>query len=191
MRGRARRGRRSGHPGILSGIVLTVAGAVLVDGCASVPETGRDDARPPVASVSRPIDRATTKPWSGRLPAGIQPRAGEAFFEMETILGDRFVFKLIDPNRIRQAREILDKKLPKRVVGQIVTTPEPYNKPWRFHLDPATVQFSYLTDDDCDGAIHYIEDHLEDVGQRILPRGRWCPLSSRLVQELLPASPAN
>jgi hypothetical protein len=136
--------------------------------------------RAPGKSASKPSETAF-------LPAGIQHGPGEAFFQFETILGDRFVFKLADAERIRQAREILEKKLPKRVIGQIVAEPQPYNRPWHFHLDPRTVTFAYLTDESCDGAIHYVEDHLSDVGERILPQNRWCPASSRLMRELFPA----
>lgn len=107
---------------------------------------------------------------------------------METILGDRFVFKLTDEAKIRQAREIVDKQLPKRVAGKVVVTPQPYNKPWHFHLAPASVEFSYLTDAQCDAAIHYLEDHLREIGISILPSFKWCPLSSRLVRELPPPS---
>ncbi|GKS59765.1 hypothetical protein YTPLAS18_32920 [Nitrospira sp.] len=44
---------------------------------------------------------------------------------METLLGDRFVFKLTDPVRIREARDTLERKLAKRVSGRIVTSPQP------------------------------------------------------------------
>lgn len=106
---------------------------------------------------------------------------------METILGDRFVFKLTDATRIKQAREIIDKKLPKRVVGRIAPKAEPYNRPWHFVLDPASVEFTYMTDPECDAAVQYVEEHLQDIPERFLPNSRWCPLSARLVRELLPA----
>ena len=161
--------------------------AILVAACA--PQAGKSHSgttvRPAPGQAAAP--NVSPQITVGTLPAGIRPSAGEAFFEMDTILGDRFVFKLTDPARIRQAREILERKLPKRVTGRIVSTAQPYNKPWHFHLDPATIEFSYLTDDRCDAAIHYIEDHLTQVGERVLPGAHWCPLSSRLVRELVPA----
>ena len=164
---------------------------VLAVGCASSEGRGTSNSGASVPSSIRPSPAPSSKPPAGLLPQGVRPAVGEAFFEIETILGDRFVFKLIDPGRIRQAREILEKKLPKRMVGIIVPTPQPYNKPWRFHVDPASVGFSYLTDDRCDGAIHYIEEHLAEVGQAILPENRWCPSSSRLTRELLPTESAK
>ncbi len=186
----ATRDRQAGVGGLRGGVVAVAwAWAALGLGCTAAPEKPRETAPPPVVAP-RVTPPPSPTPPVGRLPTTIRPAPGEVYFEMDTLLGDRFVFKLVNPTRIRQAREILDKKLPKRIVGRVVTSPQPYNKPWHFHLDPATVEFSYLTDPSCDAAIAYIEEHLLEVGDRLLPQGRWCPLSSHLLRELLPAQPA-
>ncbi len=174
-------GRRHSGRWRLFGVVV-LGGLVMAGGCA--PHSDRGQTAPPPAL---PAETVAPNVAQGGLPPGIRAAAGEAYFEMETILGDRFVFKLVDAARIRQARDILDRKLPKRVSGRIIPRPQAYNRPWHFHLDPATIEFSYLTDDRCDAAIHYVEDHLAEIGEGVLPQQRWCPLSSRLTRELLPA----
>ena len=167
-------------------ILVTVVGLMQAVSC--TPSVEQPSHGGPQTDTTSPGGKSgNVKASAGRLPPDVHASAGEAFFEIDTILGDRFVFKLTDPARIREAREILEKKLPKRVSGRVVTAPQPYNRPWHFHLDPATVEFSYLTDDRCDAAIHYLEDHIAEIGKRVLPDAQWCPLSSRLVRELFPA----
>lgn len=155
--------------------------------CAGSQPQGPAATKAPV-SLAKVAEAPAPRANIGRLPQGIRPAEGQAFFEMETILGDRFVFKLEDEGRIRQARDILARQLPKRVIGRIVPAAQAYNRPWHFHLDPHTIEFAYLTDESCDAAIHYVEDHLSEIGERLLPQNRWCPLSSRLVRELFPAN---
>jgi hypothetical protein len=108
----------------------------------------------------------------------------EVYFEFTTLPGDTFIFKLTDLEKISEAREILAKKYDKHVVGTVVPTPQPYNKPWRYHLDPRSISFAMLTDPRCDGAIRYLDDRLSEVGRTILPTYKWCPASSQLVREL-------
>jgi hypothetical protein len=98
--------------------------------------------------------------------------------------GDTFIIKLTDPEKISEARDILAKKYDKHIVGTVVPTPQPYNKPWRYHLDPRSISFALLTDPRCDGAIRYLEDKLSEVGKTILPDYKWCPVSSQLLREL-------
>ncbi len=112
----------------------------------------------------------------------------EAFFEFMTLPGDTFIIKLTDPEKITEARAILAKKYDKHIVGTVVPTPQSYNKPWRYHLDPRSISFTLLTDSRCEGAIRFIEDNLPEVGKSILPANKWCPASSQLLREL-PESP--
>ncbi|MGQ0811008.1 MAG: BP74-related protein [Nitrospiraceae bacterium] len=134
---------------------------------------------------------STTKVGGQASPGG-QPIAApqaqhkqEVFFEFQTLPGDTFIVKLIDVEKIKEAREILQKKYQKHVVGTIVKSPQPYNKPWRYHLAPNSIEFVLVTDQACDGAIRYVEDRLNAVGVSILPEQRWCPSTSRLVREVM------
>lgn len=163
---------------------VTIGFGAGVLGCASSAETERaSKGGSPAPAQKSSVQKSAAIPPGSPL-GGIRPGPGEAFFEMDTLLGDRFIFKLVDAGRIKDAREIIEKKLPKRVVGIVVKTAQPYNRPWHFHFDPKSIGFSYLTDESCDAAIQYLEDHLHEIGDRVLPQSRWCPASSRLVREV-------
>jgi hypothetical protein len=112
----------------------------------------------------------------------------EAYFEFAQ-QKDTFIFKLTDPQRIRQARDILSgkEKAKVHVSGVIVKEPASYNPPWHYHLNPDSVSFFENNAEVCDSGIKYVEEHLAEVGGAFLPGGRWCPWKSQLVKEVIPA----
>ena len=55
------------------------------------------------------------------------------------------------------------------------------------HLDPATVAFAENAIEVCDATIRYVEEHLDEVGDALLPGGVWCPWGSRLLEEVSPS----
>ena len=97
-----------------------------------------------------------------------------------------FVFKLTDPKKIQEARDILSGKQKDRthVSGIIVTSAAPYNPDWGFHYEPKTISFFQMAIEVCDAAIEYVEEHLDEVGGAFLPGNRWCPWGSRLLREI-------
>lgn len=99
---------------------------------------------------------------------------------------DNFVFKLSDPKKILEVRDILSGKEKRKthVSGVVVTKQEPYNLPWHYHLDPSSVSFFQNSIEICDATIQFVEDHLAEVGGSFLPGNRWCPWSSKLVKEV-------
>ncbi|HEX4950154.1 MAG TPA: hypothetical protein VFZ34_26040, partial [Blastocatellia bacterium] len=99
---------------------------------------------------------------------------------------NQFVIKLTDPAKIQKARDILSGKetQARHVSGKIIKQPAPYNPPWSFHLDPATIEFFGLATEVCDGSIAYVESHLDEAGGAFLPGNIWCPWSSRLIKEI-------
>ncbi|MDT8307088.1 MAG: calmodulin-binding protein [Anaerolineae bacterium] len=103
---------------------------------------------------------------------------------------ETFVFQLNDPAKIAQARQILqgDQSTP-HVLGTIVKEPVPYNAPWRYHLEPETIEFFHSAIEVCDANISYVEAHLDEVCGAFLPGCEWCPWGSRLLEEVtLPPS---
>lgn len=118
--------------------------------------------------------------------APAQPATEAAFFQFDyPPYPERFIFELTDPATIQEARDILSGQLPSRhIMGLIVKTPVDYNAPWSYHLDPASVSFFNSAIEQCDAAIQYVEDHLGQVGDTILPDYIWCPWGSRLVAEV-------
>ncbi len=119
------------------------------------------------------------------ITVGNTTQPSTANFKFEDSRKNTFVFKLNDPSRIQEARDILAGKIGSRmVVGIIVKNQVPYNTQWSFHLDPNSVHFAENAIEVCDAGIQYVQDHLSEVGGAFLPDNRWCPWSSRLVAEI-------
>ena len=112
----------------------------------------------------------------------------EAYFQFKDFDSNTFVFKLVDASIIKEAREILAKKLKVHVMGTIETSPVSYNTPWHFHLKPETVSFFEVTSEVCHSTIKDVEDHLSEAGGEFLPENFWCPWSSVLTNEVHPVS---
>lgn len=117
----------------------------------------------------------------------------EAYFKFrdKTNINEIFVFKLTDTLKIQQARDILSGKIndTTQVMGKIVKTPVPYNLPWSFHLDPASINFFQAAIEVCDARISYVESHLNESCGSFLPDCLWCPWSSKLIEEITLPSP--
>ena len=98
---------------------------------------------------------------------------------------DTFVITLTDPATIAEAHALANGQEPsKHVTGLVVAKAVPYNAPWSFHLDPASISFAEMSIEVCDAATTYVEEHLAEVGDAFLPGRRWCPWSSRVVEEI-------
>ena len=98
---------------------------------------------------------------------------------------DTFVIALTDPATIAEARALASGQEPsKHVTGLVVAEVVPYNAPWSFHLDPASISFAEMSVEVCDAATSYVEEHLAEVGGAFLPGRRWCPWSSRVIEEV-------
>jgi hypothetical protein len=120
--------------------------------------------------------------------AGCQsgPESGTAYFKVAGATeADMFVIALTDPALIAEARAQAAGQEPvKHVTGLVVAEAAPYNKPWSFHLDPASIAFADMSIEVCDAATSYVEEHLAEVGGAFLPGRRWCPWSSRVIAEV-------
>lgn len=98
---------------------------------------------------------------------------------------DTFVIALTDPAVIAEARAQANGHEPsKHVTGLVIAEAVSYNAPWSFHLDPASISFAEMSIEVCDAATSYVEEHLEEVGGAFLPGRRWCPWSSRVIEEV-------
>ena len=101
---------------------------------------------------------------------------------------ETFVFKLTDPQRIQQARDLLSTGTRKIISGTIIKQPVYYNSPWSYHLDPKSIRFVDITIELCDGGFIRSEDDLN----KAFPD--WCPWGARLLKEIPPPEkpgPAN
>ena len=103
----------------------------------------------------------------------------EAFFVFDVPPNpETVVFKLTDPLKIQEARNILASGKQRIISGTIIKQPAYYNSPWTFHLDPRSITFPEFTVELCDASIRYIEDNLE------VAYSTWCPWNSRLLREI-------
>ncbi|GAB2714533.1 BP74-related protein [Kitasatospora kifunensis] len=117
-----------------------------------------------------------------------QQGAGAAYFEFTDSTQQTFVFKLTDQAKIQQARSILSGKETEatQVMGKVVKSPAPYNKPWNYQLDPSSVSFFAAAIEVCDSNMVYLNQHLSEVGGAFLPNSVWCDWGSHLTREVTP-----
>lgn len=113
--------------------------------------------------------------------------SGTAYFKVAgPTEADTFVIAVNDPATIAEARAIASGQEQSKVhvTGLVVNGAVPYNAPWSFHLHPASISFFEASIEVCDAATSYVEEHLAEVGGAFLPGRRWCPWSSRVVEEV-------
>lgn len=105
----------------------------------------------------------------------------EAYFEFRVSPHpEKFIFKLTNPTRIQEARDILTTGIQKIVAGNIIKQPVYYNPQWSFHFDPKTIGFADFAIELCDSHIRLIEDNLDTAYPS------WCPWSTQLLREVAP-----
>ena len=109
-----------------------------------------------------------------------------AYFNLRDVTHSNFIIKLTDPDKIREAREIIASGERKIVIGRIETRRAPYNPRWNYHYQSDTVGFTDAAIEVCDATIPYVEDHLDEVGGAFLPGRVWCPWSGHLTEEVNP-----
>ncbi len=103
----------------------------------------------------------------------------EAYFEFRVSPHpEKFIFKLTNPTRIQEARDILTTGSQKIVAGTIIKQPVYYNPQWSFHFDPKTIGFVDIAIELCDSTIQGIEGNLDAAYPS------WCPWSTQLLREV-------
>lgn len=111
-----------------------------------------------------------------------------AYFKVEggSSPDDVFIIELTDPDKIETARTLVNEyqTLQLHVGGTVVKEPADYNKPWQFHLDPASIYFFEMATGVCDATTSYVETHLDEAGGAFLPNLNWCPWTSKVVAEV-------
>jgi hypothetical protein len=136
-----------------------------------------------LAAAAQPAALAQTSAPAARSTASAE---GPAYFEVTDVTRQTYVVKLVEPNQIKHARELVSGETTDRphIIGRITKRPAPYNPRWSYHLQPETVQFFDVAIEVCDATIPYVEDHLDEAGGPFLPGLVWCDWSSRLVREI-------
>jgi hypothetical protein len=96
-----------------------------------------------------------------------------------------FVIELLDEKLIAQARKFAAGAPSQGVMGTVVAKPVDYNSPWSFHLAPDSISFFDNAIEVCDCATVYLQEHLGEIGGPFLPDNRWCPWSSKVIEEVV------
>jgi hypothetical protein len=111
-----------------------------------------------------------------------------AYFQFDYLpYPETFIFKLTDPHKIEQARQMLAGQIrSQHIMGEIVKSPEAYNPSWSYHLEPGSVDFFDFAIEVCDASIQQVEANLGDACGSFLPGCEWCPWGSRLLAEVAP-----
>lgn len=116
-------------------------------------------------------------------PAHAEKKSNKALFEI-TMGSSRFVIQVQGRPNIQNARRIIRSKSSVFMLGLVVPAPRTYNRKWKFHVAPNTIQFVELAMEVCDAAPKYVQEHLAEVGGSFLPGNIWCPWSSVLSKEI-------
>ena len=142
----------------------------------------------------KPASSSATRAWiTLQKPVRIAMHAKQmlpqsAYFEFKgPDPNDRFVIKLVDPEKIEHARKILRGAETGRthIAGVIALEKASYNHPdWSYHMKPDSIEFFDEAKEVCDATMRYVEEHLDEVGGAFLPGNRWCPWGSELTREL-------
>jgi hypothetical protein len=101
-----------------------------------------------------------------------------------------FIVDLKKDEDIDHARRLLtgvDTERP-HLMGRIRKQKANYNPSWDFYLDPDTIGFFDMAIEVCDADMQYVEDHLDEACGAFLPGCYWCPWSSKLSREVIPAN---
>ncbi|MFE9813403.1 calmodulin-binding protein [Streptomyces sp. NPDC005548] len=121
---------------------------------------------------------------SAQAVAPTKAAANAAYFNLRDITGSDFTLMLNNPEKIKEARELVRTGEHKIVIGRIVKTSAAYNPQWDFHVNPDTVSFADQAIEVCDATIPYTNDHLDEAGGPFLPGLYWCPWTGRLTKEV-------
>jgi hypothetical protein len=113
-------------------------------------------------------------------PARAQSSTEAYFVFRQPPRPETFVFKLTDPARIQEARNLIASGQRKIIAGTIIKQPVYYNPGWSFHFDPETTGFTDFAIEICDSTAPEIEDHLDSAWPQ------WCPWDSELLREIAP-----
>ncbi|HIH32609.1 TPA: DUF4038 domain-containing protein [Candidatus Woesearchaeota archaeon] len=100
---------------------------------------------------------------------------------------ETFIFKLTDPAKIQEARDILAGKQTDvtGVMGYIFNGTMDYNSQWSYYLDPDSIVFFQLVMELCDGGMSWLENHFDEYcAQYSVGQCTWCPWGSRLIEEV-------
>ena len=141
--------------------MLALAGVVLI-GCG---DDGPASGGPPDDTTNDTTDETGT--------GSEEPAPVVATFEVAG--SEQYKIELITPELVEHAVGLLNgEDLEAIPLGTVVRDDPGVNAPWSWHIDPATLEFAFVTTEVCDGLPSYVEDE-------IVTSDQFCPWSAKVV----------
>ena len=107
---------------------------------------------------------------------GSQDSRAPVVATFEVAGNERYRVELATPELIDHARRLLaGEPLSAIPIGKVVRDDPGVNKPWSWHIDPATLDFAFVTAEVCDGLPSYVED-------QTVTSDTYCPWSAKIVE---------
>ena len=103
--------------------------------------------------------------------------AERAFTDFVVAVGDEtFVVRAQTPEMIQAGLDLLNGRGQRFPIGPLRTGDGGFNAPWSWHIDPASLKFTEVAIEVCDGTPSYVETHVEEYA-----RVGYCPWGGRIV----------
>ncbi len=135
---------------------------------------------------------ATAAEASGSTDSGKAAAVVPAFFTVDGVTAGSkgFVMKLDTAASIATARDIIANKTSIHFMGKVVKGAMPWNVPWSFYLDPASIEFNgKFEPESCNFTADAVEANIvagfaPNGGPPASASWLWCPWNSSLGREL-------
>lgn len=89
--------------------------------------------------------------------------------------GETYKIELVTPELVKHAEQLLAGESVAAIpLGTVVRDSPGVNKPWSWHIDPATLEFADVTIEVCDGIPSFVEDSTVTSDQ-------FCPWSAKVI----------
>jgi hypothetical protein len=103
--------------------------------------------------------------------------ADRAYTDFVVAVGDEtFVVRAQTPEAIGAGLDLLNGRGQRFPVGRLLEGDGGFNAPWSWHIDPATLTFTEVAIEVCDGTPSYVEAHVEEYA-----RVGYCPWGGRVT----------
>lgn len=112
-----------------------------------------------------------------------------AYFEITLLHHDNketFVIKLDDSDKIEHARRILSgvPDVEQNIMGKIIQRKAPYNPQWSYHLEPSSIKFVEICEEQIESTAANLEEQITSTGETATNKDMWCPYPCKVTKEI-------
>jgi hypothetical protein len=113
--------------------------------------------------------------------APTEPSPNDAVFRVQACQNQQFNVRITNPGVIQEAEQLIGAADQRILTGELRAGSGLFNRPYSWHMDPATVDFADLTIEVCDGCPNDVQQNLDYWLNTV---GRFCPWTSRIVSRI-------